>query len=373
VPISIVSPEFPRSIRRLYEYLHQDDSIFEDGSEAYLKRRAELAEYIAINHLVSPTIGTGLSLNESLASYAANSTGFSFEDYDHENMLDPKFERTLFEDYVQPFFKEMSHDKNYGDYFGEIYKMTSGLYSEYQQTGGYKHWQQQTAKWDAQSTTIVAIAAAPVALMEVAPLYAGLTEGGAALKAASGLGAVVAANQVASDLTAGLREDRQTFLAKGIDKYFPGYGDITVAGLSIGTAVGSLAAYKFGFRATLPDKPIIVTGSKAPPSLTNLDFPDIGKSIAQSQRKHILGDSQRGPDKSYFLDINEAQAVLDAFHAGKTTVFGLGKNNAPRIYYPEVTGTHVFQGKNYPTNVFEIKGTTGKVSIFPINPSKWKP
>ncbi|WP_197409099.1 PAAR domain-containing protein [Psychrobacter sp. ENNN9_III] len=93
--------------------------------------------------------------------------------------------------------------------------------------------------------------------------------------------------------------------------------------------------------------------------------------IAQSQRKHIKGDSQH-KHGSYFNSTQEAQEVLDAFHSNKATIVGYNRQNQPIVRYDGISGVYSTTNKNRvtytaPTNYFIIKGTK-KVSVVPTSP-----
>ena len=69
--------------------------------------------------------------------------------------------------------------------------------------------------------------------------------------------------------------------------------------------------------------------------------------------------------------MDDAQKVLDAYHAGKVQILGKNNQGFPIIKYEGVTGVNVNKGAgidSQPTNVFIVKGTT-KPSIVPTNPN----
>lgn len=71
---------------------------------------------------------------------------------------------------------------------------------------------------------------------------------------------------------------------------------------------------------------------------------------------------------------DNAQAVLNAYHSGRTELLGYSRQGFPVVRYKGVTGTNVNLGAGYqnqPTNVFIIKGTTSP-SIVPTSPN-WTP
>ncbi len=126
--------------------------------------------------------------------------------------------------------------------------------------------------------------------------------------------------------------------------------------------------------------PLLESSEARAISARSAEFPGVGTKISkQVQDRHILGTSEYAKRSngtgSYFKTQNEAQAVLDAFHSGTGTILGKGTNNSPIIKVDTVTGFNNNPGAGFldqATNVFMIKGTTGKVSVVPINPA-WKP
>lgn len=97
----------------------------------------------------------------------------------------------------------------------------------------------------------------------------------------------------------------------------------------------------------------------------------IDTTIAQSQRKHTLGNSQHDHG-SYFNNVQDAQKVLDAFHKGNTSIVGYNKQGQPIVKYNDVNGVYSTINKvgdkfESSTNYFLIKGTK-KVSIVPYSP-----
>lgn len=86
------------------------------------------------------------------------------------------------------------------------------------------------------------------------------------------------------------------------------------------------------------------------------------------QNRHLAGTALEG--KGYLDSMNDAQAVLDAVHAGKAQFLGNTNSGWPVYRYNGVTGTNVNLGvgiSSQPTNVFYIKGTS-RPSIVPTNP-----
>jgi Bacterial toxin 50/LysM domain len=126
--------------------------------------------------------------------------------------------------------------------------------------------------------------------------------------------------------------------------------------------------------------PLLVSSEARAIGIRSAEFPGVGTKISkQVQDRHILGTNEYAKRSngtgSYFKTQNDAQAVLDAFHSGAGTILGKGTNNAPIIKVDTVTGFNNNPGAGFldqPTNVFMIKGTTGKVSVVPMSPA-WKP
>jgi RHS repeat-associated protein len=103
-------------------------------------------------------------------------------------------------------------------------------------------------------------------------------------------------------------------------------------------------------------------------------LPGISSKISQKQMRHIAGRREyRGG--GYLNNIDDAQAVLDAYHAGRATILGKTlRSGSPVVRVEGVTGTNVNIGAgfaNQPTNVFIIKGTENP-SVVPTNPN-WRP
>jgi hypothetical protein len=105
---------------------------------------------------------------------------------------------------------------------------------------------------------------------------------------------------------------------------------------------------------------------------TVIDRSSIGTSInAARQSRHLAGTSNGG---GYFNSIDDAQAVLDAFHDGSAAVLGTTRSGNIAVRVPSVTGFNNNIAKGYldqPTNIFFIKGSS-KVSVVPGSPS-WTP
>lgn len=109
------------------------------------------------------------------------------------------------------------------------------------------------------------------------------------------------------------------------------------------------------------------------PVLVHNSTPCISTKLSQKQYRHVEGRPEFGGG-SYLKSFNDGEQVLDAYHAGRTTVLGTTKEGHTVIRYDGVTGYNNNPGAGYvdqPTNVFMIKGTA-KPSIVPTNPN-WTP
>jgi len=98
--------------------------------------------------------------------------------------------------------------------------------------------------------------------------------------------------------------------------------------------------------------------------------------VSQKQLRHVAGDPLLGTGKgsSYMNSVADAQKILDAYHAGQTTILGQNAQGFPVVRFDGVTGTNVNSKvgiTNQPTNVFIIKGTSSP-SVVPTNPN-WSP
>jgi hypothetical protein len=73
--------------------------------------------------------------------------------------------------------------------------------------------------------------------------------------------------------------------------------------------------------------------------------------------------------KSFMHSVEDAQAVVNAYHAGRTTVIKVVNENEVIVRYDNVTG--VFSAKNGTitgsSNIFTIKGKN-TVTVHPENP-----
>lgn len=72
-------------------------------------------------------------------------------------------------------------------------------------------------------------------------------------------------------------------------------------------------------------------------------------------------------------DLGDAQAVLDAYHAGDAIILGRSAQGFPVVRVPGLTGINVNRAAgitNQTTNVFMIKGTV-RPSVVPLTPT-WR-
>ncbi|WP_460098810.1 two-partner secretion domain-containing protein [Pseudomonas sp. H3_C08] len=106
--------------------------------------------------------------------------------------------------------------------------------------------------------------------------------------------------------------------------------------------------------------------------LTRKDFPAVAERISQKQNRHIGGRAEHeARGGGYMSSREDAQAVLDAYHAGKVEILGKNASGFPIVKYEGVTGFNVNKGAgvvDQATNVFIIKGTKSP-SIVPTNPN----
>ncbi len=115
--------------------------------------------------------------------------------------------------------------------------------------------------------------------------------------------------------------------------------------------------------------------------LSKADFPDIAPQVSQKQLRHVLGRPEHAArGGGYMISMEDAQAVLDAYHAGSATVIGTHPQGFPIVRVEGVVGTNVNVGSDVnvgsgitsqPTSVFMLKGTASP-SVVPINPN-WTP
>ncbi|ACE05828.1 hypothetical protein Aasi_0412 [Candidatus Amoebophilus asiaticus 5a2] len=88
----------------------------------------------------------------------------------------------------------------------------------------------------------------------------------------------------------------------------------------------------------------------------------------QKQARHVAGTAEKG--KGFMHSLEDAQAVLDAIHAGKAEFIGVSKAGHQVFRVNGITGTHVNVREKVigqRTNVFAIKGTINP-SIVPTKP-----
>ena len=108
------------------------------------------------------------------------------------------------------------------------------------------------------------------------------------------------------------------------------------------------------------------------PALTIRDFPGIYRKISQKQMRHVKDRPEHTQRGGGYLDsIEDAQKVLDAFHAEEIEILGKSSQGFPIIRANTVTGTNVNVGAGItaqPTNVFMIKGTASP-SVVPVSPT----
>lgn len=124
---------------------------------------------------------------------------------------------------------------------------------------------------------------------------------------------------------------------------------------------------------------IIKAPGKAPkiqPPTPSEALKRIGKKVSGKQRRHVRGTKERAqrPGGGELGSVEEAQAVLDAAHAGEAELLGITSQGHVVVRYRGVTGVHNSPGTgtvNQPTNVFLIKGSS-RPSVVPTSPN-WKP
>ena len=108
------------------------------------------------------------------------------------------------------------------------------------------------------------------------------------------------------------------------------------------------------------------------PSLTIRDFPEISRKISQKQLRHVKDRPEHTQRGGGYLDsIEDAQRVLDAYHAEDVVILGKSSQGFPIIRVDTITGTNVNVGAGItaqPTNVFMIKGTASP-SVVPVSPT----
>ncbi len=126
----------------------------------------------------------------------------------------------------------------------------------------------------------------------------------------------------------------------------------------------------FAFVATSTVPPRFITTGAG----TTIDRAAVGTSIsAQRQDRHLAGASQYNCG-GYFISIDEAQGVLDAFHGGSAQVLGVTRSGNVVVRVPGLTGFNNNPAAGFvdqATDVFFIKGSSS-VSVVPANPN-WMP
>ncbi|MGB5556711.1 MAG: polymorphic toxin type 50 domain-containing protein [Paracoccaceae bacterium] len=118
--------------------------------------------------------------------------------------------------------------------------------------------------------------------------------------------------------------------------------------------------------ATTPSKVGGTAGTDAATKAVEPNLDDFSKRLSNKQGRHILGHKDFEPGNSFFLDKEDAQKVLDAFHNGSAKVIGYNKHGNPVIKYGGVNASITAtakSGSSY-TDIFFVKGTK-KVSIVP--------
>ncbi|WP_264595544.1 hemagglutinin repeat-containing protein [Sphingobium sp. B12D2B] len=110
------------------------------------------------------------------------------------------------------------------------------------------------------------------------------------------------------------------------------------------------------------------------PALSKADFPEKVATISrQKQERHVNGGRDKDPDAGgEMASLSDAQAVLDAYHAGNATIVGKTVQGDPIVQVDGIVGINKNAGSGYdnqPTNIFIIKGTKS-VSVVPTSPSK---
>lgn len=105
-----------------------------------------------------------------------------------------------------------------------------------------------------------------------------------------------------------------------------------------------------------------------------IDRLSVGTGISpQRQARHLAG-SVKYDGGGYFNSVDDAQAVLDAFHDGSAEVLGVSASGNIVVRVPSVTGFNHNVGAGYldqPTDDFFIKGSSS-VSVVPAAPT-WSP
>jgi filamentous hemagglutinin len=74
--------------------------------------------------------------------------------------------------------------------------------------------------------------------------------------------------------------------------------------------------------------------------------------------------------------VDDANSVLTAFHNGSAKIVGRTKSGYPVVKFESVTGRYINKIEkggqiDVPSNVFVIKGTKTRVSVYPANPQNY--
>jgi hypothetical protein len=116
-------------------------------------------------------------------------------------------------------------------------------------------------------------------------------------------------------------------------------------------------------------------GSKAASTSQDAVADIVGRTVdPQRQLKHLEGSAPSG--KSYVASVEDAQAVVDAYHNGAARIIRTNsEQNTVTVEVSSVTGRYLSTNDPYgrpdldiPTNVFDIRGLSPKV--VPVNPAK---
>src|SRR5690606_16799425 len=75
---------------------------------------------------------------------------------------------------------------------------------------------------------------------------------------------------------------------------------------------------------------VLGTIGKVTKGLTRVDFPAIAPEVSQKQLRHIAGRAEHAArGGSYLNSMEDAQAVLDAYHSGSATILGKSSQGFP--------------------------------------------
>lgn len=152
-----------------------------------------------------------------------------------------------------------------------------------------------------------------------------------------------------------------------------GYSTAAWEDVKLRTAVPRALAFLVSGRGlnTIGSRALTLGAGTAAVRLTKLDFPEVAAQISQQKQfRHLSGGAAGG----YMRNLNDAQAVLNAYHAGDAIILGRSAQGFPVVRVPGVTGINVNRAArvtNQVTNVFMIKGTV-RPSIVPVTPT-WRP